>query len=108
MIERLADDVEHAPTLDELAALSGTSRYTLVRQFGRRHGLPPMAWLMQLRLQRARDRIAAGWTLADTAVSCGFSDQSHLTRLFTRQFGHTPGCLAQSDRAPWHRRARTF
>lgn len=91
VIERLADDVKQAPTLDELAALVGTSRYTLVRQFGRRHGLPPMAWLLQLRLQRARERIAAGWGLADAALSCGFSDQSHLTRLFTRQFGYTPG-----------------
>ena len=91
VLERLADDIEHAPTLDELSALAGISRYSLVRQFGRRHGLPPMAWLMQLRLQRARERIAAGWTLAETAVTCGFSDQSHLTRLFTRQFGHTPG-----------------
>ena len=91
VVERLSDDVEHAPTLDELAALAGTSRYTLVRQFGRHHGLPPMAWLLQLRLQRARERIAAGWGLADTATSCGFSDQSHLTRLFTRQFGFTPG-----------------
>ncbi len=89
--ERLADDLAHAPTLDELAALAGTSRYTLVRQFGRRHGLPPMAWWLQWRLQRARDRMAAGWTLADTALACGFSDQSHLTRVFTRQFGYTPG-----------------
>jgi AraC-like DNA-binding protein len=89
--ERLADDVRQTPTLDELASLAGTSRFTLVRQFGRRHGLPPMAWLLQLRLHRARERIAAGWGLADAALSCGFSDQSHLTRLFTRQFGYTPG-----------------
>ncbi|KPF48630.1 hypothetical protein D621_16110, partial [beta proteobacterium AAP51] len=34
VVERLADDVKRAPTLDELAALAGTSRYTLVRQFG--------------------------------------------------------------------------
>jgi AraC-like DNA-binding protein len=108
VIERLADDGEQAPTLDELAALAGTSRYTLVRQFGRRHGLPPMAWLLQLRLQRARDRIAAGWTLADTAQSCGFSDQSHLTRLFTRQFGHTPGAWRKAAASPGSGRARTF
>lgn len=91
VLERLADDVDHAPSLDELAALAGVTRYMLVRQFGRRHGLPPMAWRQQLQLQRARDRIAAGRTLADTALECGFSDQSHLTRLFTRQFGYTPG-----------------
>lgn len=108
VIERLSDDLEQAPTLDELAALAGTSRYTLVRQFGRHHGLPPMAWLLQLRLQRAHDRIAAGWTLADTALSCGFSDQSHLTRLFTRQFGHTPGAWRRATSAHGSGRARTF
>lgn len=108
VLERLSDDFENAPTLDELASLSGTSRYTLVRQFGRRHGLPPMAWLMQLRLQRARDRIAAGWTLADTALSCGFSDQSHFTRLFTRQFGHTPGAWRKATSPHGSGRARTF
>ena len=108
VMERLADDVEHAPTLDELAALAGTSRYALVRQFGRRYGLPPMAWLMQLRLQCARERIAAGWSLADTAVSCGFSDQSHLTRLFTRQFGHTPGSWRKAAATQGSGHARTF
>jgi AraC-like DNA-binding protein len=108
VIERLADDIEHAPTLDELASMAGTSRYTLVRQFGRRHGLPPMAWLLQLRLHRARDRIASGWSLADTALSCGFSDQSHLTRLFTRQFGHTPGAWRKATASQGCGRARTF
>ncbi len=108
VVERLADDLRQAPTLDELAALAGTSRYTLVRQFGRRHGLPPMAWLLQLRLQRARERIAAGWGLADTALSCGFSDQSHLTRLFTRQFGFTPGSWRKATVDPGAATARAF
>ena len=108
VVERLSDEVKHAPTLDELAALVGTSRYTLVRQFGRRHGLPPMAWLLQLRLQRARERIAAGWGLADTATSCGFSDQSHLTRLFTRQFGFTPGSWRRATVGQNVTRARAF
>jgi AraC-like DNA-binding protein len=108
IVDRLSDDIKHAPTLDELAALVGTSRYTLVRQFRRRHGLPPMAWLLQLRLQRARERIAAGWGLADTATSCGFSDQSHLTRLFTRQFGYTPGSWRRATAGQSVSRARAF
>ena len=108
VFERLADDIKQAPTLDELATLAGTSRYTLVRQFGRCHGLPPRAWLRQLRLQRARERIAAGWGLADTALSCGFSDQSHLTRLFTRQFGYTPGSWRRVTAGQSVARARAF
>lgn len=108
VIERLVDDIERAPTLDELAALAGTSRYNLVRQFGRRHGLPPMAWLLQERLHRARAWIAAGRALADTAQSCGFSDQSHLTRLFTRQFGYTPGSWRKATVTHCTVRARPF
>lgn len=104
--ERMADDLADAPTLDQLAALAGTSRFTLVRGFARTHGLPPMAWLQQLRLHRARDRIAAGHALADVAHACGFSDQSHLTRLFRRQFGYTPGAW-QALRA-WAPRATAF
>jgi AraC-like DNA-binding protein len=29
--------------------------------------------------------------LADTAAASGFADQSHMTRIFTRHFGFTPG-----------------
>jgi AraC-like DNA-binding protein len=105
VMQRLTDDVANAPTLDELAALAGTSRFALVRQFGRRYGLPPLTWLLQLRLQRARERIGAGWSLADTAAACGFSDQSHLTRVFSRQFGHTPGAWRKAAAAPRPRRA---
>jgi AraC-like DNA-binding protein len=108
VMERLSDDFAHAPTLDELAALAGTSRFALVRQFGRRFGLPPLAWLLQLRLQRARETIGAGWSLADTAAACGFSDQSHLTRLFSRQFGHTPGAWRKAAAAQRPRRAIAF
>jgi AraC-like DNA-binding protein len=106
--DRLADEVRSAPTLDELAALAGKSRYALVRQFRHCYGLPPMAWLMQLRLQRARERIAGGWSLAEAALGCGFSDQSHLTRMFTRQFGYTPGSWRMVAAGQGQPRARSF
>ena len=91
VVARLRAVGETLPTLDELAALAGLSRWELVRRFSRRHGLPPLAWLQQLRLERARAQIAEGQPLAEAALSCGFSDQSHFTRQFQRKFGHTPG-----------------
>ena len=89
--ERLADDLLHAPTLDELAALAGCSRFQLLRRFQQLHGLPPHAWLLQQRLERARQLIRQGHGLAQAAADAGFADQSHLTRHFSRQFGYTPG-----------------
>jgi AraC-like DNA-binding protein len=41
--------------------------------------------------ERARHLIRHGADLAEAAAASGFSDQSHMTRIFTRQFGFTPG-----------------
>lgn len=89
--ERLADDLLHTPSLDELAALAGLGRYQLLRRFARTHGLPPHAWLLQQRAERARRLVRDGSTLAEAALAAGFADQSHMTRVFSRQFGYTPG-----------------
>ncbi|MGO1003223.1 helix-turn-helix domain-containing protein [Lysobacter sp. CA196] len=100
--ERLADDPLHAPSLDELAAPFGLTKYQLLRRFQRAYGLPPHAWLIQQRVERARDLIRRGWSLTDAAADSGFADQSHMTRAFARQFGFTPGAwrMAASARRP--------
>ena len=80
-------------SLADFADATGTSRYQILRRFSRELGATPYAYLTQHRIKRAKDKIVAGASLADTAVACGFSDQSHLTRAFSRQFGLTPGCF---------------
>ena len=96
--ERLADDSARVPSLLDLAQLTGLSRYQVLRRFERAYGLPPHAWLLRRRAERARVLIRDGRTLAAAAAETGFADQSHLTRVFARQFGFTPGA--------WRRAAR--
>jgi AraC-like DNA-binding protein len=50
--------------------------------------------LVQRRLQMARKRIAESAALADAAQASGFADQSHMTRLFIRTYGVSPGVYA--------------
>ncbi|MEJ6023961.1 helix-turn-helix transcriptional regulator [Ramlibacter sp. PS4R-6] len=88
--ERLADGTE-APSLDELAALSGLGKFQLLRRFRRRFGVTPHDWLVQRRAERARALIREGVALGDAAAACGFADQSHMTRVFVQRFGFTPG-----------------
>ena len=88
---RLADDPLNAPSLDVMAAMAGLSKYQLLRRFQKAYGLTPHAWLLQQRAERARALIQGGTALAIAAASSGFADQSHMTRVFTRQFGFTPG-----------------
>jgi AraC-like DNA-binding protein len=89
--ERLADDLLAAPSLDELAAMAGLGKFQLLRRFQKAYGVPPHAWLLLQRAERARALIRRGTSLADTAAASGFADQSHMTRIFTRHFGFTPG-----------------
>src|SRR5947207_3713747 len=80
--ERLADDAARVPSLADLAQLTGLSRYQVLRRFERAYGLPPHAWLLRRRAERARVLIRDGYSLSAAAARAGFSDQSHLTRVF--------------------------
>jgi AraC-like DNA-binding protein/quercetin dioxygenase-like cupin family protein len=90
-LARIEEAPERAVTLAELAACAGTSRFQLLRGFAREVGLTPAAYLRQRRAGLARRLLAQGRTPAQAALEAGFADQSHLTRVFARQFGITPG-----------------
>jgi AraC-like DNA-binding protein len=96
--ERLADCLAENATIESLAQEAGLSRFRLTRAFTRMYGMPPHAFLMSLRLNSARRRLAGEGALGQIAVACGFTDQAHLTREFRRRFGLTPGAYRESMR----------
>ena len=97
-VERARARIDDAPadaiSLNELAEIGGISPFQLVRGFSRATGLTPHAYLVQRRLQMARRLIAAKVSLVDAALASGFADQSHMTRLFVRAYGLSPGVYA--------------
>jgi AraC-like DNA-binding protein len=88
----------------ELATSAGCSRFALHRAFSAAYGMTPADYQRQLRLRVARQMIAAGNPISETAVASGFADQSHLTRWFSRCYGVTPGAYrrALTDRPRQH------
>lgn len=78
-------------SLDRLSELADLSPYYLTRLFTRSTGLPPHAYLTQVRIERAKDLLRKGNPLSQVAHAAGFADQSHLTRHFKRIVGVTPG-----------------
>jgi AraC-like DNA-binding protein len=94
--DHLRADVAKNVTLDELAAVAGTSRYRLVRQFRMAFGVPPHAFQISQRIVLARRLIEQGMPLADVASAAGFVDQSHLHRHFRPTLGMTPAHYARA------------
>ena len=92
--DHLCEDV----ALDDIARSAGVNRYHLIRQFRRARGLTPYGYLIQARVIRAQQWLAAGLAPAQVAAKTGFADQSHLTRAFHRLTGTTPARYARSIR----------
>jgi AraC-like DNA-binding protein len=77
--------------LDSVADEVGLSIYSLIRFFKETYGFSPHAWRIQARANEAAKLLRNQESLADVAGTCGFADQSHLTRIFKKVFGVTPG-----------------
>jgi AraC-like DNA-binding protein len=89
--ERSADAV----SLDELAQHAGLDKFHLCRAFRDQVGMPPHAYLTQLRIMHAKQLLAAGEKPKDIAPRVGLYDQSQLNRHFRRIVGMTPGEFAR-------------
>jgi AraC-like DNA-binding protein len=97
--ELLAGRLTDPPSLDDLATATGMSPFTLLRTFRGETGLPPHAYLNQLRVRLARSLLDGGVAPAEVAAEVGFADQAHLTRHFKRIVGVPPGAY-QRERGP--------
>jgi AraC-like DNA-binding protein len=96
VMERLVAELAAPPSLAEIAADLGMSRYRVLRSFRETVGMPPYAWLAQYRVNRARGLLERGLRPAQAAALTGFADQAHLTRWFRRVLGVTPGAFRNS------------
>lgn len=86
-----AEDV----SLNSLAQYVALSPYYFLRVFCAEVGMPPHAYLENVRIRQAQRLIRAGIALADVAVHVGFSSQSHMTHSFKKIIGVTPGQYAR-------------
>jgi len=80
-----------------LADVCGVSPFHLIRVFRNAVGVPPHAYLKQIRVARATTMLGEGASVARVAHACGFSDQSHLTRVFKSTYGFPPGAYRRAS-----------
>jgi AraC family transcriptional regulator len=90
--EFLRANIKRGVALKEVARESGLSVGYFSHAFRRTLGVAPHQWLIEQRVVLSKEKLRDdGLSLSDVATECGFSDQSHLTRVFRQRFGLTPG-----------------
>jgi len=87
----LHDRFHESLELKDIAATMGVHSVHLARQFKRTFGWTVGDYVRRIRVDFVCQQLAADKPLAELAVRAGFSDQSHLTRIFKRLTGLTPG-----------------
>lgn len=98
-IEEYIDaNLDSALDIDELAALVGMSASHFTRSFNKSVGLTPHRYVIQCRVAKARELLAAtDLPSTEIALNIGFSDQSHFSRRFQELLGVPPGAYRRSS-----------
>lgn len=77
--------------IEDLAREAGMSPAHFSRRFRQVMGSSPYQFVMDYRVEQARKKLAdRDQPLIDVALSCGFADQPHFTRVFKQITGQTP------------------
>ncbi len=100
---RIAEAISYLETnyaepigLEELARMAHQSRRNFVRAFHAAMGSPPIAYLIQLRINRAADLLRrSDQSITDIAFAVGFSESNYFTRQFHKILGVTPRAYRQ-------------
>lgn len=89
--EIIHDQFSEALTLDDIAKSAGVHPVYLSRVFRRHYRCTIGDYIRRLRVEYASHQILTSKaTLLEIAMTAGFSDQSHFSRIFKRQMGITP------------------
>lgn len=91
--------LDHSLHLAELAGVSGLSQYHFSRLFQQSTGTAPYQHVLQQRMKRAIQLLRQRkYTVAETALLVGYTDQSRFAKHFKRHFGLTPKQFLEQNR----------
>ena len=95
--EILSANLDGCVPLKEVARECRLSVSHFSRAFRRTMGVAPHHWLLARRVEVAKEKLRDGrLSLSEVAMVCGFADQSHLTRVFARKVGVSPGAYRRA------------
>lgn len=96
--EILVSDLQNAPTIQDLAKMSGVNQQKLKRGFKQVYGKTINQYLRDARLEAAKFMIMDGRSsIQDVAESVGYSNRGHFARKFREKYGMLPKDAMQTN-----------
>ncbi|VVN72288.1 HTH-type transcriptional activator RhaS [Pseudomonas fluorescens] len=89
--EYIREQCTEALKLEDICQAAQLSPSYLIRAFKQYYGMTPHAFLVNQRIQFARQQLRSGQLIADVALAAGFADQAHFQRTFKQHLAATPG-----------------
>jgi AraC-like DNA-binding protein len=89
--EYIRDNCTQLLKLEDICAAAQLSPSYLIRAFKQHYGMTPHAFVLNQRIQFAREQLRSGKLIADVALEAGFADQAHFQRVFKQHLAATPG-----------------
>jgi len=88
----ILENLEEQITLEDISKVVGYNESYVSRVFKKEFGLSPYAFLIDKRVQKAKNRLLDGSRidLSQLSSEVGFYDQSHFSKAFKRTFATTP------------------
>jgi AraC-like DNA-binding protein/mannose-6-phosphate isomerase-like protein (cupin superfamily) len=88
----------HEPiTLDEIAALSGFSRYYFIKQFQHQLNMTPVQYLTKIRIQKAAELLrSTSYSVTDIAAQVGYANANYFNKVFRKAVGVSAGTFRNS------------
>ena len=91
IIQMMRDDVRGELSLAEFAQSVNLSVWRLCHIFKSDVGMPPIRYLRQLRMERAKGLLESSFlSVKEIAYQVGLNDESHFVRDFKSTYGYSP------------------
>jgi AraC family transcriptional regulator len=100
VVEYIDATLDGSVSLEDLAQQLNMGACAFARSFRNSMGVAPYEYVVRRRIDRARRLLKeTGDPVKMIALGCGFSDQAHLTRMFTRHVGMPPASFRRQFRS---------
>jgi AraC family transcriptional regulator len=91
VLDYIRSNLSQDLSIADLAQVAGMSPYYLMRMFKKSMHVTPRQYIIQTRIDRAKELLRSReLSIADIALECGFTNQSHFTNVFRHITDTTP------------------